>query len=134
MSFLKKKGFAVCAAIGAAASVVLTALLLLPVGAAVNGGLLGEELGGPAAWICAAVSVLAPTAVIVRARGRQALATGGAIALAYVLLAAVCCALGGSRSAFGMWIVYLGLSVAAGGLIGALTSVRQKSHRKRRRR
>ena len=133
MSFLKKKSFAVCAAIGEGAAVLLTLVLLLPVAFMINKGTAGEELGCIAASVCALISVLVPTVVIVRARGQQALATGGAIALGYIILAALCCALGGSRSAFGMWLVWLAAAVAAGGLIGAMLSIRRNSHRKKRR-
>ena len=133
MSVLKKKSFALCAAIGEGAAIVLTLLLLLPVAAVVNSGTVGEQTGAIAVNICAGVGVLVPTLVIARARGQQALATGGAIALCYVVLAGVCCALGGGNAAFGMWFAWLAAAVAAGGLIGALLSIRQKSHRKRRR-
>ena len=133
MSFLKKKSFAVCAAIGEGAAIVLTLLLLLPVAAVVNQGTLGEATASVVSAVCAGISVLIPTVVIARARGKEALATGGAIALGYLALAALCCALGGSGAAFGMWLAWLAVSVAAGALIGAMLSVRRNSRRKKRR-
>ncbi len=133
MSFLKKKTFAVSAAIGEGCALVLTALLLLPVAWAVASGMVGEAAGGICACVAAGLGVLVPTAVIARARGREALATGGAIALGLVALAALLCALGGGKCAFGLWLAYLTGAVAVGGLTGALTSVRQNRHKKRRR-
>ena len=57
----------------------------------------------------------------------------GGIGLGFVTLAALACALGGGKCAFGLWLAYLAGAAAAGGLIGALTSVRQNRHKKRRR-
>ena len=133
MSFFKKKSFAVCAAIGVGGALILTALGLLPVTWAVIREVLPEGSGGVCAAIVAGLSVLAATAVVVRGRGREALATGGVIGGAYVLLAALLCALGGSKSAFGPWLAYLTGAVLIGALAGALVSVRQNKHKRRRR-
>lgn len=133
MSVLKKKSFPICVAIGEGAALVLTALLLLPVAAAVNSGKVGPGFGSAAAYVCAWLAVLVSGCFIARVRGRQALATGGAIALGYAVLSALCCALAGDKCAFGTWYLYLLSALAAGALIGALLSVRQSAHKKRRR-
>lgn len=132
-SVLKKKSFAVCVAAGEGCAIVLTLLLMLPMAGAVYGELLTEEM----AWLCgpvaAAVSVFVPTLILAKIRKRQLLAIGGAIALGYVLLAALLCALGGGRCAFGMWLCWLAVAAAVGGLAGALLCVRQNTHKRRRR-
>lgn len=133
LSRLKKSSFPLCAAIGEGCALALTALLLLPAAWAVSAGLLPETAGRIAACVPAGLAVLVTTAVIVRVRGREALATGGAIALGAVLLAALCCALGGAKSAFGPWLAWLAGAAAAGGLAGALAGIRRNSHKKRRR-
>ena len=130
---LKKKSFAVCAAMGECCAILLTAVLLLPVALAVSGEVLPEALGGICAVAAAGISVFVPTVVIARIRARQVLATAGAIALGYVVLAALCCALGGAGSAFGLWLLRLAAAVGAGGLMGAVLSIRQNTHRKRKR-
>ncbi len=136
MSILKKTktSFAMCAAMGEGGALLLTALLLLPVAWAIQDEVLDQRAGWICAFIAAGLSVLIPTAVIVRARGRRALATGGSIALGYVVLAALCCALGGGGTAFGTWLLWLAAAVAAGGLLGAMISVRSKTRGRRRRR
>ena len=133
MSFLKKRSFALCAAIGEGCALALTALLLLPVAAGVSAEALPMQAGGYLAFLAAGISVLIPTAVIAKARGRQALATGGVIGGGYGLLAALACALAGSKSAFGLWLAYLAGAAAVGALAGAMLSVRQNRHKKRRR-
>ncbi len=133
MSFLKKSSFAVCAAIGVGAALVMTALALLPAAWAVSAGLLPEPAGRTAALVLAGLAVLIATAVIARARGREALVTGGAIALGILALAALCCALGGGKCAFGPWLLYLTGALAIGCLAGALLGIRRNSHKKRRR-
>ena len=132
MSFLKKSSFAVAAAIGEGCALVLTALLLLPVAWAVSGEMLPETAGALCAPAAAGLAILAPTAVIARTRGRDALATGGAIGGVYVALAALLCALGGANCTFDMRLAYLAGAAAAGALLGALVSVRQNRHKRRR--
>ena len=133
MSYLKKSSFPLCAAIGEGCALVLTALLLLPIAWAVSAGIIPEQAGGPAAAVAAGLGVLISTAVIARVRGREALVTGGAIALGALLLAGVCCALAGSGGAFGPWLAYLAGANLLGGLAGALLGVRRNSHKRRRR-
>ncbi len=133
MTFFRKRPFIVCAAIGWGCALVLTALLCLPLAWAVTKEILPEPAGPAACALAAGLSVLIPTAVIVRGRGREALATGGAIGGGYLLLAALACALAGSRSAFGPWLIWLAAAVLAGGLAGSMVSIRQNTHKKRRR-
>ncbi len=132
LSFLKKRSFAVCAAMGVGGALALTALLMLPGALLVGGETLPERYGWIYALGAAGLSVLAVTAIIGRARGREVLATGGAVAAAYVLLAALLCALGGKNCAFGMWLACLAGAVAAGGAAGAMLSVRHNAHHRRR--
>lgn len=133
MSKLKKRSLPVAGAAGLAGAVVLTALLLLPLALAIHRELLGRELGASCAIGAAGLSVAAAVWIIAKGRGRQALATGGIVALGYVLLAALFCALGGEGSTFGGWLLYLTGAAFAGGLAGAVLSIRQNPHRKKRR-
>lgn len=132
MSFLKKSTFAVSAAIGEGCALLLTALLLLPLALAVSGEALPLEAGMYAPYVASGIAVLVPTAVIARFRGKQAMATGGAIGGGYVVLACLICALGGAKSAFGPWLAWLAAAAAAGAVVGALLSVRQNRHKRRR--
>ena len=133
MTFFKKRSFPVSAAVGEGCALALTALLCLPLAWATIRELLPEAAGGLCAAAAAGLSVMAVTAVIGRSRGREALATGCAIGGGYVLLAALLCALSGGKGAFGPWLGYLCAAVFAGGSAGAMVSVRQKTHKKRRR-
>ena len=133
MSFLKKKSLLFCVGAGTGSALVLTALFLLPFAWAIRGELLPENAG----WLCAALSagigVLVPTALICHIRRRQALATGAAIAGGFLVLAALCCALGGEGYSFGLWLGALALALLAGGLAGALLAARRTGRKKRRR-
>ena len=133
MSFLKKSSFAVCAAIGEGCAALLTAVLLFPAAWAVSAEAATLDMGSICAFIVSGLSVSIPTAVIARVRGREALATAGAIGGGYILIAAVLCALGGPKNAYGPWLGYLSAAVVVGALAGALLSVRQNKHKKRRR-
>ena len=132
MSFLKKRYFAVCAGIGEACALALTALLALPIAWAIRSEALPQSLGGICAAVCAGIGVLISTAVIARARGRQAMATGGAVGGGAVVLAALCCALGGSRCAFGPWLGVLAAAAGVGAVAGALLALRRNTHKRRR--
>ncbi|MCD7844709.1 MAG: hypothetical protein LUG57_02415 [Oscillospiraceae bacterium] len=133
MSKLKKTSFPVAIALGEAGALALTAALLLVFAALIHREAMGQEWG----WLCAVasagLSICAATAVVARSRGRQALATGGAIALGYVALAALLCAMGGSGAAFGLWLGRLAAGAGAGALGGAMLAIRQNAHRKKRR-
>ncbi len=132
MSKLKKKNIAVSAAAGVLAAIALTALLCLPFAAAVRHQVL--SLGGVWVWavLAAGLSVFISTLVIARARQRQALPTGGCIAGGVLLSAALVCALGGAGLHFGVRFLWLGGAVLAGGMLGAVMSIRQNQHKKRR--
>lgn len=129
---LRKKGLPVSAAAALLAALVLTALLCLPFAAAMCREAL--PLTGVQLWsvLAAGLSVMIATLVTARLRGRQALPTGAIVAGGYIVLAALACALGGADAAFGPWLWQLGAAVLAGGLLGAFMSIRQKSHKKRR--
>ena len=133
MSFLKKRSFALCAAVGTACALALTALLALPVAWAIRSEVLPQSGGWICAAVCALLAVLAVTAAVARIRGRQAMALGGAVAGGYVTLAALACALGGAACAFGPWLGALAAAAAAGALAGSLLSLRRKGRRRRRR-
>lgn len=132
MTFFKKRSFIVCTAVGVTAAAVFTALLCLPLAWAVTREALPEAYGGACAAAVSGLAVLIATAVIVRSRGREALAMGGAIGAGYALLAALLCAMSGGNSAFGPWLIALCAAVFAGGVAGALISVRQNTHKKRK--
>lgn len=132
MQKLKKKGLSLSAAIGLACAVVLTVILCLPFAAAVCQGAL--PLSGAFAWAATAagLSVLIATLFIARTRQRQALPTGGIIGGGFALLCALLCALGGEGFFFGGWLLWLAGAVLLGGLLGAVMSIGQNQHKKRR--
>ena len=117
----------------AALALALTALLLLPAAWAVAAEALPLEAGQLLPYLATGLSVLVPTAVIGRIRGREALAVGCVVAGGYEALAALTCALAGAKCAFGPWLAWLAAAVLAGALAGALLSVRQNRHKRRRR-
>lgn len=132
MQKLKKKGLALSAAIGLACAVALTALLCLPFAAAVCRGVL--PLSGAFIWAATAagLGVFIATLLIARTRQRQALPTGGIIGGGFVLLCALLCALGGRGFTFGVWLLWLAGAVLLSGLLGAIMSIGQNKHKKRR--
>lgn len=132
LSKLKKQGLLPSVAVGTGAALVLTALLCLPFAAAVCKGALPLETGFLWAALSAGLSVLLSSLAVARARARQSLPTGAAIAGAYTLLAALICALGGQGFVFGSWLLWLAGAVFLGGLLGAVMSIRQNPHGKRR--
>ncbi len=129
---LQKKSLSLSALIGLGCAVVLTGLFCLPFAAAVYHQALPLESAWMWAVLSAGLSVFVTTLVIARLRQRQALPTGGCIAGGFLLLAALVCALGGEGFLFGTWLLWLGGAVALGGLLGAVMSIRQNSHKKRR--
>ena len=132
MQFFRKRSFPICAAVGEGCALALTGLVLLPVAWAIGREFIPEAAGAICAPAAAGLSVLVTTAVIARSRGREALATGAAIGLSYLLLAALLCAMGGGKTAFGPWLAWLSAALCAGGLAGALLSVRRNIHKKRK--
>lgn len=133
MSKLRKMNLPAAGGIGLCAAVLLTVLLCIPGAAMINGGLLPLSTCAVWAYAAAGISVFAATLTMTRLRKRQAMPTAGIIAGGYILLSAALCAFGGEGTAFGRWLWQLILAVAAGGLVGAVMSIRQNPHKKRRR-
>lgn len=129
---LKKSGLALTSAVGLGAALGVTALLCLGAAALIRRGTLPMRMADVCAAVSAGVAVWLVVWLITRARGRQALPTAACVAGGYVLLAALLCAMGGEKSAFGAWLWRLSAAVAGGGLLGAVMSLRQNTHRKRR--
>ena len=133
MSKLKKLNLPAAGGIGRGLAVLMTVLLCIPGAAVINGGIL--PLAACDGWACGAagVAVFAATMMLGKLRKRQALPTAGIIAGGYILLCAALCAFGEEGSAFGPWLGRLLCAVAAGGVLGAVMSIRQNPHKKRRR-
>ncbi len=131
-NMLKKKGLLPAAAIGLGAALGMTALLCLGAAALIHNGALPMSAAGLLAVSAAGVSIWGAVLTVSRIRGRQAMPTVGVIAGGFLLLAALLCALGGEKASFGPWLWQLGLAALAGGLLGAVMSLRQNSHKKGR--
>ena len=131
MQKLRKKGLAACASMGLLCAVLMTALLCLPLAGAVMRGALQMEAAQLFAVLIAGITVLAATNLAARLRRRQAIPIGGIIAGGYIVLSALLCAGGGRGASFGPWLWRLCLSVLAGGLLGAVMSIRRKTRAKR---
>lgn len=131
-NILKKKGLLPAAAIGLSAALGMTALLCLGIAALIHNGTLPMAAAGLCAVASAGVSIWCAVLMVSRLRGRQAMPTAGIIAGGFVFLAALICALGGEKSTFGPWLWQLGLAALAGGILGAVMSLRQNSHKKAR--
>ena len=123
---LKKLGLAPAAAIGLLCAVLLTALLCLPLSAAVYRELVPTDSAGLLAYIAAGLSVFLTVFIVVRRRARQALPTAGLIAAGYCVLAAIVCAVCGTAAHFGVWLAILAAAVAVAALLGAVLSIRKK--------
>jgi hypothetical protein len=132
MSKWKKKGLLPWSIVGIGASGVLTGLLCLPLAAVMVQGGLALSFGPTLAAAAAGLSVLLLTIGVTRIRGRQYLTTGLAIGSGYGLVCALLCAMSGSQGAFGIWLLWLSISVLSGGLLGAIMSLSKSSHGKRR--
>ena len=120
----KKLGLLPACLIGIAAVAVLTPLLCLALTPAFLRGMLLPETGP----VCASASVGAAMLIVVfllsGIRGRQAMPLAGIVAGGTVLLAALICALGGKNFDFGPWLLRLAAAAAAGGILGAVMSIR----------
>lgn len=134
MSVLKKMSFAACVAVGVAVEFALTLVLLFPVAVLVNKQLLGEGSAVALPMVVAGASVFVAERLLAHVRKKQALVIGSSLASIFMLFSALLCALVGSECAFGSWLVWLGLSVFAGALLGAAVSIRKSIRRKHRRR
>lgn len=133
MSKMKKLNLPTAGGVGCCLAVLMTVLLCIPGAAVINKGIL--PLSASSVWACAAagVSVFLVVLVLARLRKRQAMPLAGIIAGGFVLLAAILCAFGGASSAFGPWLWSLAITAAAGGLLGAVMSIRHNTYRKHRR-
>ena len=134
MSAWKKLGLLPAGGVGLGASVVLTALLCLAMTPLFTKELLPLSGTDAAAVAAAGLSVFLAVRTVAGRRGRQALATAGITAGGYIVLAALVCALGGRGAAFGPWLWRLSAAVAAGGLLGAIMSLRRSGSRRGKRR
>lgn len=132
MSFLKKKGFAFCVGMGAALSAALCMVLLLLASFLIYKQMIVQETGRGMAVLCAGISVFAVAAVFSRARGRQALSIGAALAGAVFLVAMIVRMAAGEMSSMGSWLVWFAAAVFGGGFLGALLGAGKDSRRKRR--
>ena len=132
MSGWKKRGLVPGCLIGLGAAVLLTALIALAETPLFLRGLLPTDRVGLCAWAAAGLAAFVSVLVIARLRGRQAMPTAGIVAGGYILLAALLCALGGGRCAFGPWLLWTAVSAAAGALLGAVMSIRKRGSRRRR--
>ena len=129
----KKLGLLPASAAGVAAAVVLTALLCLTLTPVFTREYLPLDRVGAVAVLAAGASVLIAVRMTAALRPRQTLATAGCVAVGYLLLAALVCALGGPRFAFGPWLLRLGGAAVAGSLLGAIMSLRARPRNRRTR-
>ena len=130
----KKLGLLPSCLIGILAAAGATALLCLAVTPAILSGLLPMENGAVCAAACVGLSVFAVVFLLSRARGRQAMPVAGVVAGGIVLLATLICALGGKGFDFGPWFLRVSAASAAGGILGAVMSIRPRRHKRRGRR
>lgn len=127
----KKMGLLPLCFIAIGAAIVLTMLLCLAFTPALLRGLLPMETGPVCATASAGLAVLIVVLLLAKVRGRQAMLAAGIVAGGTIVLAALICALGVERSYFGPWLLRLSAAAAAGGVIGAVMSIR--TNRKKRR-
>lgn len=130
----KKRGLVPSCLFGIAVSVVLTALICLALTPLFLRGAVPLERTDIIAPLASGIAVFAAVLFLAKTRGKQAMPTAGIVAGGVVLLAAVLCALGGRRFAFGAWLWHAAAAAAAGALLGAVMSIRKKSGKRRRRR
>jgi len=132
MSGFKKLGLLPSCMIGIAAAIAGTVLLCLVLTPLFLRGLLPLGSGSECACAAAGVAVFAAVFLTARLRGRQAMPMAGIIIGGTVLLAALLCALGGSRTDLGSWLLRLVAAAAAGGIIGAVMSIHSRTAKRRR--
>ena len=132
MSGLKKMNLPVSVCVGLACAVLLTLLLCVPGAMIVNRGILPMSVCPYWAAGAAGLAVLFAALVIAGARKRQTLPTAAALAGGYVVLALLMALIMGGSLAGG-WLARLVIAVAVGGFLGAIMSIRQNPHKKRRR-
>ena len=134
MSGYKKLGLLPLCLAGVGMSTVLTALLCLALTPMILRGILPLAAGSRCAEITVGVSVCISVLLASRLRGKQPMAVAGAVAGGSILLSSVVCALGGTGFAFGPWLLRVALWAAAGGIIGAVMSLRNGPPKRRRHR
>ena len=134
MSVLKKLNFPSRLTAGIAMELILTFLLLIPAAMIMNRQLLGNYASAILPPVVAGLAVFLTAMVLVKVQKKQPYAMGAALGGAYVLLAAVLCALGGPSCEFGRWILWLGLAAVVGGLLGANAFAGKKNQKRRHRR
>lgn len=127
MSGFKKMGLLPACLIAIAAVILGTVLLCLALTPLFLRGLLPLERGSVCACAAAAIMVFSAVFMTARLRGRQAMPAAGIITGGIVLFAALMCALGGSRTDFGPGLLRLAVAIAAGGIVGAVMSIRNRS-------
>lgn len=122
----------VSACVGLAGAVLLTLLLCVPGALIIDRGIL--PLSACPYWAAGAagLAVFFAALVIAGVRKRQTLPTAGALAGGYVVLSLLLALIMGGSLAGG-WLIRLVIAVAAGGFLGAVMSIRQNPHKKRRR-
>ena len=131
MSAWKKLGLLPASAAGLGIAIVLTALLCFALTPVFTKEVLPLDRANAAALLAAGLSILVAVRLTTGLRRKQTLATAGCIAGGYLLLAALVCALGGQRFDFGLWIVRLASAALAGGLLGAIMSLRSSPKKRR---
>lgn len=134
MSGLKKMGLLPLCLAGIAATAALTALICLALASLILRGALPQGAGPKCAEAAVGISIFISVWITARLRGRQPMAAAGVIAGGTVLLAALVCALGGPGFDFGPWLLRLAAWAMAGGIIGAVMSLRNRTPKRRRRR
>ena len=130
----KKQGLIPSCLMCIGAVLLITLLLCLAFTPAYLRGMLPLET----APVCASASVGAAVFITVflmsGLRGRQAMPAAGIVAGGTIILAAAICAAGGKRFDFGPWLLHLAAAAAAGGVFGAVMSIRPRAGKRRGRR
>lgn len=131
MSFLKKKGFAVCMFAGAGLSAALCTVLLLLWALLIYKQVIAQDLGSAAAILSAGICVFAASALVTRSHGRQALALGASVAAVIWLTAVIARVAAGEGAFMTPWIFWFSAAVLGGGLLGSLLGAGKNTRRKR---
>ncbi len=134
MSGYKKLGLLPLCLAGVGMSAVMTALLCLALTPLILRGILPPAVASRCAEIGVGLSVFMAVLLTSRLLGKQPMVVAGAVAGGTILLSSVVCALGGSGYAFGPWLLRIASWAAAGGIIGAVMSLRNGPSKRRRRR
>lgn len=128
---LKKWSLSAAAGFGAVLASLLTMVLCLPGAALIHRGSLPTAAAQIWGLASAGLSVFLAALVICRFRRRQAAPTAGLLAGLFILVCILLSLFPGCQPP-GLWLVRVALAVAAGGSLGAVMSIRQNPHKKRR--